>query len=271
MARGKSGDNKGLLKYSLISFSFVLFFLIVILPLSSMFTFAFEDGARGFIDAISTKEAVTAFKNSIVLATLTTLINMGAGTLIGFVITRYKFPGRQIFKALIDLPIAIPTAVVGLALMMLYGPMGLLGPFMSSHNIQLVLALPGVLLAHVFVTFPFMVRSVSVSVEKLDISQEQAAMTLGATRAQTFMHIVLPSIRGGLIAGTALTFTRSLSEFGATLFIAGGMVSTGPLHIYYLSESLFDHQAATSIAIILMVLPFALLMVLNYLADRLEA
>jgi sulfate transport system permease protein len=264
MARKRSEGVKGLLRWSLISISFVLFFVIVLLPLSSMFTFAFEDGPGGFVKAISTKEAVTAFKNSIILATLTTVINMGAGTLIGFVITRYKFPGRQIFKALIDMPIAIPTAVVGLALMMLYGPMGLLGPFMTGRGFQLVLALPGVLLAHVFVTFPFMVRSVSVSVEKLDISQEEAAMTLGATRAQTFLHVVLPSIRGGLVAGTALTFTRSL-------FIAGGMVTTGPLYIYYLSESMFDHQAATSIAIVLMVLPFALLLVLNYLADRMEA
>ena len=261
---------KGLSQWGLISLSFFAFFIIVLLPLSSTFNFAFEDGLEGFIDAITTEGAVTAFKNSIMIASLATLINMGVGTLIAFAITRYRFPGKGVFKALIDLPIAIPTAVVGLSLMMLYGPMGLLGPMMEKHSIEVMMALPGVVLAHIFVTFPFMVRSVSVVLEKLDISHEEAALTLGATKAQTFIHVTLPSIRGGLVAGTALTFTRSLGEFGATLFIAGGMFSTGPLYIYYLSDSRFDFQGATSIAIVLMVLPFVLLMVLNAFVERLE-
>lgn len=275
VAAGKGRGNskrshRGLMRYSLIMMAVMLFVFFVILPLSSMFTFAFEDGPMGFFEAITTEEAANAFGNSILLATMATIVNMCIGTLIGFVITRYKFAGRQLFKALIDLPIAIPAAVVGLALMMLYGPIGLLGPFFAERGIQVVMALPGVLLAHIFVTFPFMVRSVAVAVEKLDISQEEAALTLGASRVQTFLRVTLPSIRGGLIAGTALTFTRSLGEFGATLFIAGGMFSTGPLYIYYLSDSRFDFQGATSIAIVLMIFPFILLMVLNYLAERLE-
>jgi sulfate transport system permease protein len=106
--------------------------------------------------------------------------------------------------------------------------------------------------------------------EKLDPAQEEAAHTLGATHRQTFWHVTLPSIRGGLVAGTALTFTRSLGEFGSTLFVAGGMVRTGPLYIYYLSDSKFDFQAASSVAILLMVLPFFILLGLNYLVDRLE-
>jgi sulfate transport system permease protein len=254
----------------LVSFAVILFIFLVILPLTSMLSFAFEDGAGGFIEAISTEEAKNAFCNSILIATIATLVNMAVGLVIALAITRYRFPGRQVFKALIDLPIAIPTAVVGLALMMLYGPLGLLGPFFEERGIRVVMALPGVLLAHIFVTFPFMVRAISVSLEKLDRSQEEAAQTLGATKLQTFTRIIIPSIRGGLVAGTALTFTRSLGEFGATLFIAGGMFSTGPLYIYYLSDSKFDFQAATSVAILLMVLPFILLMVLNLLVDRLE-
>ena len=114
-------EVKHLSQWLLISFAISLFFFLVILPLSSTFQFAFEDGIGGFIEAISSKGAITAFKNSLILATITTFINMGVGTLIAFVITRYKFHGRQVFKALIDLPIAIPTAVVGLSLMMLYG------------------------------------------------------------------------------------------------------------------------------------------------------
>jgi sulfate ABC transporter permease subunit len=263
-------DVRGLTKYSLISFSIVLFTFFILLPLTSMFQFAFKDGIGGFYSAISTKEAQDAFGNSLMLATLATFINLGVGILIAFAITRYKFPGRSIFKALIDLPIAIPASVVGLAMMMLYGPLGLLGPMLQEQGIQVVLALPGILLAHIFVTFPFMVRAVSVSIEKLDINQEEAALTLGASRLQTFWHVTLPSIRGGIIAGTALTFTRSLGEFGATLFIAGGMIRTAPIYIYYLTEAKIDFQGATSIAIVLMLFPFALLLILNYLAERFE-
>jgi sulfate transport system permease protein len=261
---------KGLTKYSLISFSIVLFVFFIFLPISSMFKFAFEDGIGGFFAAVSSETAVLAFQNSLMLAALATMINLGIGTLIAFTITRYKFPGRSIFKALIDMPIAIPASVVGLAMFMLYGPYGILGPLMEEKGIQVIWDLKGILLAHIFITFPFMVRAVSVSIEKVDISQEEAAMTLGASKLQTFWHVTLPSIRGGIIAGTALTFTRSLGEFGATLFISGGVVSTAPIYIYYLTEAKIDAQGATSVAIVLMLFPFALLLILNYVAERLE-
>ena len=270
MAVDERQEFKRLTRWVLIWSSFALFFFLVLLPLTSTFKFAFEDGVGGFWEAITEAAAVNALKNSAIVATLATLVNMVVGILIAYVIVRYSFPGRDVFRALIDLPIAIPTAVVGLSLMMLYGPMGLLGPILEDSGIQVMMALPGVLLAHIFVTFPFMIRSVSVSLEKLDVSQEEAAQTLGATRAQTFILVVLPSIRGGLVAGTALTFTRSLGEFGATLFVAGGMIQTAPLYIYYLSDSKFDFQGATSMAILLMVLPFILLLVLNRFVDWME-
>ena len=193
----RTENIKDLNQVCLVSLAVACFFLFVILPLSSTFSFAFEDGPGAFWNAISTEESIRAFKNSLLIATLATAINMVVGTLIAFVITRYCFPGRQVFKALIDLPIAIPTAVVGLSLMMLYGPMGLLGPTLEARGIEIMLALPGVILAHIFVTFPYMVRSVSVVLEKMDISQEEAAQTLGATKAQTFMQVTLPSLREG--------------------------------------------------------------------------
>ena len=264
-------EVRSLSQYILISIAIALFFFFVILPLTSTFQFAFEDGAGEFFAAISTEGAINALQNSIIIATFATFINLCVGTLIAFVITRYKFPGRQVFKALIDLPIAIPTAVVGLSLMMLYGPMGLLGPLMEDNAIEIMMAMPGVLLAHIFVTFPFMVRAVSVVLEKHDISQEEAAQTLGANKTQIFTKVTLPSIRSGMVAGAALTFTRSLGEFGATLFVAGGMVQTAPLYIYYLSNSEFNFQAASSMAIVLMILPFALLLILNYIVEKMEA
>ncbi|MGA1866354.1 MAG: ABC transporter permease [Thermoplasmatota archaeon] len=259
-----------LTKWSTISLGIVLFGFLVLLPLTSIFKFAFQDGFGPFIDAVTSKDAVNAFRNSLLIASVTTLINLLVGTLLAMVITKYDFPGRSVLRSLIDMPIAIPTAVVGLSLMMLYGPMGILGPLLEGNGFQVVMAMPGVLLAHVFVTSPFMVRSVSPVLEKIDQNVEEAALTLGASRTKTFFFVTLPSIRSGLIAGSALTFTRSLGEFGATLFIAGGMITTGPLYIYYLSDSKFDFQGATSIAIILMVLPFSLLLILNAIVRKLE-
>ncbi|MBN1390546.1 MAG: ABC transporter permease [Candidatus Thermoplasmatota archaeon] len=259
-----------LTKWSTISLGIVLFGFLVLLPLTSIFKFALQDGPGPFIDAVTSKDALNAFRNSLLIAFVTTLINLVVGTLLAFVITRYDFPGRSIFRSLIDMPIAIPTAVVGISLMMLYGPMGILGPLLQDNGIEVVMAMPGVLLAHVFVTSPFMVRSVSPVLEKIDRNVEEAALTLGAGKIKTFFFVTLPSIRSGLIAGSALTFTRSLGEFGATLFIAGGMITTGPLYIYYLSDSKFDFQGATSIAIILMVLPFSLLLILNTIVRKLE-
>ncbi|MEA3558348.1 MAG: ABC transporter permease [Candidatus Thermoplasmatota archaeon] len=263
-------EVRGLSSVTLVSLGLLIFLFIVVLPLSSVFRFAFEDGIGPFINAVTKEEALNAFRNSLLVAFIATVINGIVGTLLALVITRYRFPGKQVFKALIDLPIAIPTAVVGLALMMLYGPQGLMGTLMQGSGIEVMMHMPGIVLAHVFVTFPYMVRSVSVVLEKLDPSLEEAAKTLGAGRFRTFKDVVLPSIRGGLVAGTALTFTRSLGEFGATLFVSGMMFMTGPLYIYHLSDSKFDPQGATSVAIVLMVFPFILLLSLNYLVSRLE-
>lgn len=242
----------------------------MLLPLSSTWQFAFEDGWGPFWDAISDPEAINAFENSIIIATVVTLINIGTGIIIAFAITRYDFPGKRLFQSAIDIPLAIPTSVVGLSLLMLYGPMGVLGPSLDANGIEIMMAMPGIVLAHVFVTFPFMVRSISVSLDKIDPSHEEAARTLGASRWQTFFHVTMPAIQGGILAGAALTFTRSLGEFGSTLFVAGGMVQTGPTYVYHLSNSDFNLQAASSMAVLLMVFPFILLLTFTYLAGRME-
>ena len=266
----KSVRISDLTSRSLLGLGLLIFFFLILLPLGSVFKFALSDGLGAFFTSVTEREAINSFKNSLQIAFITTLINCITGTLTAWLIKRYRFPGRGVLSALIDLPMAIPTAVVGLSLMMLYGPRGVLGPILTDNGIDVVMAMPGIVLAHVFVTFPFTVRSVSVVLDKLDPNLEEAARTLGASRFRTFTRVVLPSIKGGIIAGSALTFTRSLGEFGATLFIAGGMLTTGPLHIYYLSDSRFDYQAATSVAVILMVFPFFLLLVLNHIVNGME-
>ncbi|MFW3146947.1 MAG: ABC transporter permease [Thermoplasmatota archaeon] len=265
----EKGTTSRLIRTVMISLGFAIFFFLIILPLTSIFKFAAEDGWSGFWSAVTSEEALNAFCNSLLIAVLCTLINLVSGTLIAYILTKYRFPGRTILRGLIDLPIAIPTAVVGLSLMMLYGPMGLLGPFLQERGIQVVLDMPGVVLAHVFVTFPFMVRSTMVVMEKLDPNLVDSSRILGAGGLRTFFSVILPSIRSGMIAGGALTFTRSLGEFGATLFVAGGVLSTGPLYIAVLNEDI-KFQEACSISIVLMVFPFLVLIALNYLVDRME-
>jgi len=258
-------------KWLMVSLAFALFFVFVLMPLTSTVRFAFQDGPGKFWGAITTKDALNALGNSMLIATVVTLVNLGTGILIAWVIVRHDFPGRSIFRTLIELPIAVPTAVVGISFIMLYSPEAFLGKMTDSWGLAIIPSVTGIILAHIFVTFPFMVRSVSVVLEKLDPAQEEAAHTLGASRRQTMWHVTLPALRGGVVAGVALTFTRSLGEFGSTFMLAGGVLRTGPLEIYHLSEVNLDFQAASSVAILLMVLPFVILFGLNWAVDRMEA
>ena len=267
---GGRRELRAMSQWLMISLAFAVFFVFVLMPLTSTVRFAFDKGPGDFWGAITTEGALNALGNSLLIATVVTLVNMGTGLLIAWVIVRYQFPGRSIFRTLIELPIAVPTAVVGISFLMLYSPTAFLGAMMRDWGIQVIPSLAGIIFAHIFVTFPFMVRSLAVVMEKLDPAQEEAAHTLGATRRQTMWHVTLPALRGGLVAGVALTFTRSLGEFGSTFMLAGGQVWTGPLEIYRLSEVLIDYQAASAVAILLMVLPFVILFGLNYLVDRME-
>jgi len=267
---GGRRELRAMSQWLMISLAFAVFFVFVLMPLTSTVRFAFDKGPGDFWGAITTEGALNALGNSLLIATVVTLVNMGTGLLIAWVIVRYQFPGRSIFRTLIELPIAVPTAVVGISFLMLYSPTAFLGAMMRDWGIQVIPSLAGIIFAHIFVTFPFMVRSLAVVMEKLDPAQEEAAHTLGATRRQTLWHVTLPALRGGLVAGVALTFTRSLGEFGSTFMLAGGQVWTGPLEIYRLSEVLIDYQAASAVAILLMVLPFVILFGLNYLVDRME-
>lgn len=258
-------------KWLMVSLAFALFFVFVLMPLTSTVRFAFQDGPVEFWQAITAEGTLTALGNSLLIATVVTLVNLVTGIVIAWVIVRYRFPGRSVFRALIELPIAVPTAVVGISFLMLYSPEAFLGSMTRDLGFAVIPSLTGIVLAHIFVTFPFMARAIAVVLEKLDPAQEEAAHTLGASRRQALWHVTLPALRGGVVAGIALTFTRSLGEFGSTFMLAGGVLRTGPLEIYNLSEVALDYQAASSVAILLMVLPFVILFGLNWAVDRMEA
>lgn len=217
---------------SLSAASVGLFLILIVLPLGALFAYAAREGLSVFTSRLAAPEARQAMLLTVEVAGLTTAINTVAGLGLGFVLVRKRFPGRKALDALVDIPLSIPTVVTGFALLLLYGPLGLAGRWLSERGVQLMFSLPGIVLGHAFVTFPFAIRSIMVVLEGFDQNVEQAARTLGAREFQVFWHVILPNIREGVIAGAVLTFARSLGEFGASIMVSGnllGRTQTAPL------------------------------------------
>lgn len=190
--------------------------LLVLVPLAAVAWRSRTDGARGFWDAVSAPEAAAALRLTIVSGLLVAVVNLVMGTLIAWVLVRDDFRGKRAIEVLIDLPFALPTIVAGLVLLALYGPNSPLG-------IHLAYTRAGVVVALLFVTLPFVVRTVQPVLLELDREMEEAAASLGAGRATTFRRIVLPNLAPAMAAGTALAFARAISEFGSTVLISGNL------------------------------------------------
>ena len=205
-------------------------------------------------------------------AAVTTLINAIMGTMAAYVLVRHKFPGQRILNAFIDMPFAIPTLVTGVMLVILYGPQGLFGHWLTVHGLEIVFAKPGIVLALLLVTYPFTVRSVQPVLLAMSVDQEEAAYTLGASRWTTFWKIVLPAIRPAILTGSLLTFARAIGEFGSIVVVSGnipGRTLTAPVHIFGLIES-EDRTGASAISILLLSLSFTLVLVVDWLQRRKE-
>ncbi|MFH1450856.1 MAG: sulfate ABC transporter permease subunit CysT [archaeon] len=259
-------------RYLLIGAVSFFFLLLILMPLGSMFYYSTSEGLLAFFKAVTSPAALFALKFSIILAASTALCNIFIGTLSAYVLVRYNFPGKGLLNAVVDLPIAVPTAVTGFTLLLLYGPIGIFGNYLSQHGITVLQAFPGILLAHVFVTFPFVIRSVGGVLEGVERNYEEVAKTLGASRFQIFRHITLPSIKGGLVSGSILTFARSLGEFGATMMISGNIVmktQTAPLFIFQKIQEM-DYTGASAMAILLALSSFAMLYSLKFLTKGKE-
>jgi sulfate transport system permease protein len=201
---------------------------------------------------------------------ITALINAVFGTLIAWVLVRYRFPGRAVISGIVDLPFAIPTLVTGVMLVALYGPSSPVGAFFERHGIHVVFAPIGITLALLFVTLPFVVRTVQPVLLELDRDQEDAAKVLGAGRIRTFTKIVFPQIREAVAAGTLLSFARSLGEFGAVVIVAGnimGKTLTAPVFIYQLTSQ-FRYPEAAAVASVLFAVSFLVVLAVDRLIGR---
>lgn len=247
-------------------------FLIIALPLAAILEKGFEGGAAGILADISRPAAWAALKLTVTSALMVTAINAIMGTLTAYVVVRYEFPGRSLLNGLVDIPFAIPTLVTGVMLVALYGPQRTLGAWLSQRGIQVIFSTPGVILALLVVTYPFVIRAVQPVLMHAEREQEEAAYTLGASKLKTFWRIVLPTIRPAVITGSLLSFARALGEFGSIVVVAGNIplkTLTAPVYVYGQIESQ-DARGASSVSIVLLMLSFALILAVDRLQRRAE-
>ncbi len=246
---------------------------LLLMPLGAIFIFAGRGGLGSLVTALRSPDAQFALRFSLLIAFGTALVNAVLGTLTAYVLSKYQFRGREALGVIVNLPVAIPTVVVGTSLLLLWGPIGLLGKFLDPLGIQPMFAPAGVLLAHLFVTFPYMLGAVKPVLDELDVTYEEAAYTIGAKRWQTFRFVILPALQGGLFSGTLLTFAHSLGEFGATVLVSGNLrlrTQTAPLYIFAQFEA-GNIEAANAVAAVLAVLSFVLFFVLLRVTRRRRA
>jgi sulfate ABC transporter permease subunit len=243
---------------------------LMLLPLASVFIYALQEGPQPFMAALTTRDALFALRFSLIIAFFTAVVNVVLGTYAAYVLSKTRFPGREQLGVILNLPVAIPNVVVGTSLLLLWGPIGLFGKILDPLGIQPMFTAFGVLLAHIFVTFPYMVGAVKPVLDDLQITYEEAAYTMGASRWQTFCHVVFPALRGGIVTGALLTFAHSLGEFGATVMVSGNLrlrTQTAPLYIFSQFEG-GNIAAANSVAAILAILSFVLFSLILYWTGR---
>jgi sulfate transport system permease protein len=220
---------------------------MVLLPLIAVVVTGFDNGLGALRSALAAPGATTALRLTLIAAAATAGINAIFGTLLAYVLVRFGFPGRALLSAIVDVPFAIPTLVTGVMLVALYGPASPIGSSLGDYGIEVAFAPLGVLLAMMFVTLPFVVRTVQPVLSELDPAEEEAAYSLGAGAFTTFRRVVLPALRSAIAAGSLLAFARALGEFGAIVVVSGNIPGTltAPVYIFQLvSQFRFEEAAA---------------------------
>ncbi|MES2292548.1 MAG: sulfate ABC transporter permease subunit CysT [Pseudomonadota bacterium] len=250
-----------------LSLGFTLFYLsaIVLVPLLALVLRPFEFHLQDFWTAISSPRVLASLRLSFGAASLAAIIDTVFGFIIAWVLVRYRFPGKRLMDALIDLPFALPTAVAGIALSTLYAPTGWIGSVLAVYGIRIAYTPWGVLVAMVFIGLPFAVRTVQPVLQELGRDLEEAAATLGATRGQAILRVVLPMLAPALLTGAALAFARGAGEYGSIIFIAGNLPmksEIAPLLIVTKLEQ-FDYAGAASIGVVMLAASFVMLLALN--------
>lgn len=244
--------------------------VLVALPLAALAAETAAAGVPAFVRAISDPFALHSLKLTFVTAAVMVAIDVITGTATAWVLVRYDFPGKRLMNALIDLPFAVPTIVTGVMLVVLFGPASTVGAILGQGGFEVIYRQPGIVLALVFVTYPFVIRSVQPVLMELDRAEEEAAATLGAGTWTTFWHVTLPALRPAIVTGAALAFSRALGEFGSVVLVAGNRpmhTKTAPLYIFGEIEGGNRHGAMV-VSVVLLATSLGILVVLNLLQRR---
>jgi sulfate transport system permease protein len=249
-----------------LSLGFALLYLcfIVLIPLSAVFLKTSTVSWGTFVDTVTSPRVVASYRLTFGASLLAALVNGVFGLLVAWVLVRYRFAGKRVVDALVDLPFALPTAVAGIALTTLYAGNGWIGRFLPFKVSYTPL---GVFVALTFIGLPFVVRTVQPVLEDLQRELEEAAATLGASRLQTFLYVIFPALMPALLTGFALAFARALGEYGSVIFIAGNMPMVSEITSLLIITKLeqYDYAGATAIAVVMLVAAFALLLLINLL------
>jgi sulfate transport system permease protein len=252
-----------------LSLGFTVFYLclIVLLPLSAVFLKTFTMTWEAFVAAVTSPRVIASYKLTFGASLIGAFLNVIFGGIVAWVLVRYRFPGKKLIDALVDLPFALPTAVAGIALTALYSTNGWIGRYLEPLGIKVAFTPLGVVVALTFIGLPFVVRTVQPVLEEAERELEEAAASLGANRLQTFIHVVFPTILPALLTGFALAFARASGEYGSVIFIAGNMPMVSEITPLFIVTKLeqYDYQGATAIAIAMLVVSFMMLLTINLL------
>ena len=261
--REKHIDESLIVRWTLISIAVLFITIMIILPLAVVMTEALKKGASVYFAAIAHEDAMSALRLTLITAFIAVPLNTVFGVLVAWAISKFKFRGKQLLLTLIDLPFAVSPVIAGLVFVLMFGAQSYLGPWLSEHDIKIIFAVPGIIIATLFITVPFVAREIIPLMQQQGITEEEAAVSLGAKGFQVFWRVTLPNIKWGLLYGIILCNARAMGEFGAVSVVSGhirGRTNTLPLHIEILYNE-YQFSAAFAIASLLMVLAIVTLIV----------
>jgi len=252
-----------------LTLGFTIFYLalIVLIPLSAVFLKTFTMSWEAFWNAVTSARVMASYRLTFGASLIGALLNVLFGGIVAWVLVRYKFPGKRFIDALVDLPFALPTAVAGITLTALYSANGWIGQYLEKAGIKVAFTPLGVVVALTFIGLPFVVRTVQPVLEDAERELEEAAASLGASPWQTFWRVILPNLVPALLTGFALAFARATGEYGSVIFIAGNMPMVSEITPLFIITKLeqYDYAGATAIAVVMLVVSFALLLTINLL------
>jgi sulfate transport system permease protein len=250
-------------RIALVAVAVIFLVVFLLLPLAAVFVEALRAGFGAYVASITEPDALAAIKLTLIVAAIAVPANIVFGLAASWAIAKFEFKGKSMLNTLIDLPFSVSPVISGLIYVLLFGAQGYLGPYLQSHNIQIIFALPGIVLATIFVTFPFVARELVPLMQEQGIGDEEAALSLGASGWQTFFRVTLPNIRWALLYGVVLCNARAMGEFGAVSVVSGhirGKTNTIPLHVEILYNE-YNFAAAFAVASLLALLALVTLLI----------